>query len=402
MLYCGYWHRCAAVLIIMINICLLPFFQINHKPMLNNVFAEHPVEEQPLEEEQPQLDQHPPSEELLRLKTMLAQRDAEIDLLRKNWIPNRLTPEILHHSSITNYFQYCTGFNYDKFNNICSVFAVPSTETSAQTSVPLIYKRVDQEITKMPLRHQLLLVLMKLRQNFDLKDLAFRFQIPERSVGTLFNSWIDYMFGVLGELPAWPHRNTIISQMPDKYRNNFPTTLAILDCTEIKIQKPSSLVLQSQSFSNYKSTNTLKSLIACDPRGAILFTSTLFTGALSDKDIFQKSNFLQLMKSLIEHNYLNKGDGVMVDKGFLIENDLDEIGLRVNIPPFAQSNKQMSATDVTKTKKIAAHRVHVERAIGKVKKFKIVSGRIPNVRLGNINQIWYVVSMLSNFQPNIL
>lgn len=74
------------------------------------------------------------------------------------------------------------------------------------------------------------------------------------------------------------------------------------------------------------------------------------------------------------HGYLNKGDGVIVDKGFLIEKNLEEIGLRVNIPPFAQSNKQMSAADVQKTKKIVAHRSHVERAIAKVKKFKIVAG----------------------------
>lgn len=254
----------------------------------------------------------------------------------------------------------------------------------------------------MPLHHQLLLVLMKLRQNLDLNDLAYRFQIPERSAGTLFNSWVDYMFDVLGELPVWPHRDTIISQMPDKYKINFGTTLAILDCTEVKIERPSSLLQQSQSFSNYKSTNTLKSLIACDPRGAIMFTSTLFTGSLSDKEIVKESKFLELLKTLMSHSYLNKGDGVMVDKGFLIEKDLEEIGLRVNIPPFAQSNKQMSAADVHKTKKIAAHRVHVERAIAKIKKFKIVSGRIPNIRLGNINQIWYVVSMLSNFQPHIL
>ncbi len=125
----------------------------------------------------------------------------------------------------------------------------------------------------MPLSHQLLFVLMKLCQNFDLKDLAFRFQIPEHMVGTLFNSWVDYMFDVLGELPAQPHGDIIISQMPDKYKNDIPSTMAILDCIELKIEKPSSLLLQSQSFSNYKSTNTLKSLIACDPRGAILFSS---------------------------------------------------------------------------------------------------------------------------------
>lgn len=62
----------------------------------------------------------------------------------------------------------------------------------------------------------------------------------------------------------------------------------------------------------------------------------------------------------------------------------------------------MAAGDVLATKRIAKHRVHVERSIAKIKRFKIVSGRIPNSRLGDINQIWYVVGILSNFQPHIL
>ena len=66
----------------------------------------------------------------------------------------------------------------------------------------------------------------------------------------------------------------------------------------------------------------------------------------------------------------------MVDKGFLIEKDVNELGLNLNIPPIAKSNSQMPATDVEMTKKKAKHRVHVERAIAKVKKFKIVSGRM--------------------------
>ena len=51
----------------------------------------------------------------------------------------------------------------------------------------------------------------------------------------------------------------------------------------------------------------------------------------------------------------------MADKGFLIEKELEKIGLKFNIPPFAQSNRQMAATDITTTKKMAAHRVHVEK-----------------------------------------
>ena len=56
----------------------------------------------------------------------------------------------------------------------------------------------------------------------------------------------------------------------------------------------------------------------------------------------------------------------MVDKGFLIEKEVEGIGLKLNIPPFARANRQMPHADVDLTKKIAKHRVHVERAIAKI------------------------------------
>lgn len=117
------------------------------------------------------------------------------------------------------------------------------------------------------------------------------------------------MFDVLGDLPVWPHRDTIISQISDKYKINFGITPAILHYTEVKFGRPSSLLLQSQSFSNYKSTNTLKSLTACDPHGTIMLTLTLFTGTLSDKEIVKKIKLIELLKTLMSHSYLNKGDG---------------------------------------------------------------------------------------------
>lgn len=88
----------------------------------------------------------------------------------------------------------------------------------------------------------------------------------------------------------------------------------------------------------------------------------------------------------------------MADEGFLIEKDVESLGLKLNIPPFNKSNSQVPVGDELKTKKIAKYRVTVERAIAKIKKFKIISGRIPNSTLPNINEIWSVVSMLSNFQ----
>ncbi|ROI81784.1 hypothetical protein DPX16_22019 [Anabarilius grahami] len=355
-------------------------------------------------DDQPQIGEN--QEELKRLKALLAQKEKENDLLREKMqtgqAPYPLTPETINNSSVPNYFGYCTGFTYDEFNKLCRFFRLPDSETIPQTHIPLTYEKLNRQIRHMPLRQQFLLVLMRLRQNFDLKELAFKFQIDMQSVSTLFSSWVDFMYGRLGNVSVWPHRDIITENMPEIYKAEFPTTFAILDCTELKIEKPSSLLVQSQTYSNYNSTNTLKSLIACDPRGSIMFTSTLYTGSISDQELFRQCKIKDLLKDLLQCGYLKIGDGLMVDKGFLIEKDVKELGLELNIPPFAKSNIQMPVPDVEITKKIAKHRVHVERAIAKVKKFKIVSGRIPNSLLGNINQIWFVVCMLSNFQQHII
>lgn len=339
------------------------------------------------------------------LQQKLKRKDIELDRLHAetNTLRKRtLTPELLENSKISKMFNYSTGFTYEKFNQMCTIFGVPNNPNSIPIDNPLHYKRTDCEIMEMPLRNQLLFVLMKLRNNEGLKNLAFRFGISVQNSSTIYKAWINHMFDILGEIPIWPHRDVITQHITTAYRQNYPTTFGILDCTELRTQRPTSLVLQSQSFSTYKSTNTLKALVACDPRGAVIFSSALFTGAMSDKEIVRECGLLPQLKTLVDRGYLQRGDGLMADKGFLIEKELNDIGLQLNIPPFARSNRQMAAGDVLSTKRIAKHRVHVERAIAKIKKFKIVSDKIPNSQLCDMNHIWYIVSMLSNFQPHIL
>ncbi len=43
--------------------------------------------------------------------------------------------------------------------------------------------------------------------------------------------------------------------------------------------------------------------------------SALFTGAISDKEIFNECNILDILKGYIQCR-LNVGDGLMVDEGF--------------------------------------------------------------------------------------
>ena len=146
--------------------------------------------------------------------------------------------------------------------------------------------------------------------------------------------------------------------MPEDFKSKYPKTRVILDCTEIKCQMPSSLLLNSRLFSSYKNHTTLKGLIGIAPSGAITFISELYAGSISDREIVEISGILDLP--------FNEGDDEMADKGFTIE-DLLPLGLSLNIPPFLGQSQQMSVEDVDKTQVIASLRIHEERAISRIK-----------------------------------
>lgn len=99
----------------------------------------------------------------------------------------------------------------------------------------------------------------------------------------------------------------------------------------------------------------------------------------------------------MEINELQYGDIILADKGFEIKNILEEVGINLNIPTFRVNGIQFECSDIEYIRKIAHERVHVERAIRRLKSFKILSHRIPITLLGCINQIYTVCALLSNF-----
>ena len=291
-------------------------------------------------------------------------------------------------------FKYYTSFSFETFNSIFQ-FLAPVDE-------PFEYSKTISSLKNLSLKDQLLLVMMKCRQNFDFKHISRLFGISPQDCSTVFTNWMNFMFYRCGSVPIWPDRNTIIEKMPPKFREEFPNTLVIIDGTELKIQRPSSLTKQSQFYSDYKSSTTLKGLVGVDPRGSIIFASMLFSGSISDNDITTQSGFLNVLKEMIKAGKINEGDGVMADKGFRIEKDIEKLGLRLNIPPFAPASGQMKSADVSMTEKVAIHRVHVERAIARVKKFKILDNRMDLSLFSSINQIWFVCCFLTNFMPYLI
>ena len=94
--------------------------------------------------------------------------------------------------------------------------------------------------------------------------------------------------------------------MSEQFKEKFASPRVIVDCTEIKCQMPSSLLLNS----SYKNHTTLKGLVGITPGGAFSFISQLYTGLISVREIVLRSGFLE--------QQFDNGDTVMADKGFTI------------------------------------------------------------------------------------
>lgn len=67
----------------------------------------------------------------------------------------------------------------------------------------------------------------------------------------------------------------------------------------------------------------------------------------------------------------------MANRGFMIKDLLDGLGVSLNIHPFLEGKKQLLTDEVHEGRMIASLRMHVERAIGRIKNFKILSEMLP-------------------------
>ena len=83
----------------------------------------------------------------------------------------------------------------------------------------------------------------------------------------------------------------------------------------------------------------------------------------------------------------------MADKGFIIQNELAPLNVELNIHSFLGGRAQLTEAKVKESQAIASVRIHVERAMAKIKKFKALN-HIPLTFYGSANQIWTVSCIL--------
>ena len=84
--------------------------------------------------------------------------------------------------------------------------------------------------------------------------------------------------------------------------------------------------------------------------------------------------------------------------GFLVEEDLAAHVARIAIPAFTRGKTQLSALDVERTRRLVQVRIHVERAMERLKNFSVISSVLPRALVTHTDNIM-ACSALSNLQP---
>ena len=92
----------------------------------------------------------------------------------------------------------------------------------------------------------------------------------------------------------------------------------------------------------------------------------MYARFISDKEIVIRSGFLEMLKNKVVVAEILAADVVIADKGFDIDDELKKVYLHLNIPPLLPNQSAFREGDVIKTQTVAQHRIHIERAIGKL------------------------------------
>ena len=212
--------------------------------------------------------------------------------------------------------------------------------------------------------------LMKLRLNCGLQDLAYRLRVSLSTMTRRFQEMVDILYIRLNFLIMWPERENLRKTMPLCFQPVYGVrVVAIIDCYEIRIEKPSNLTAKGATWSQYKQANTVKILLGISPQGVTTFVPDSWGGRVSDKHLTRQSGILRK---------LLPGDILLADRGFDIAEDVALMQASLEIPVFTKGMPQLSPIDVEKTRKLANVRIHIERVIGTTRQcFSVLSSTLP-------------------------
>jgi len=144
-----------------------------------------------------------------------------------------------------------------------------------------------------------------------------------------------FLYHHLKELDWSPTVKQVMGTSPYSFRQSYPNTYTIIDGSEVFIDTPSDLFIQSSIWSQSK--HKVKFLGSCTLNGAISIISPL--ASITDVQLTSSSGFLEMLKD-------KPGISIMADRGFTIKGVLQRLNVDLSLPPFMEGRTQLPAEQV--------------------------------------------------------
>ena len=240
------------------------------------------------------------------------------------------------------------------------------------------------------------LIFRKIRLNESFTILGYEFGISSREASRIFIRYVAFIADHMQEIIFWPKHDYLKRALPISFRKNYSKIQSVIDCFEVEIQKPSDPVNQALTWSEYKGCNTLKYMVSVTPDGLISFVSTGYGGRTTDEVVASQSKYLDLLPT---------GCYVMADRGFKrIEPFLTSKQCFLVRPSSVKTGTKSTKNEVIDSRKISGLRIHVERAIRRIREFNFVSPHscIDNKQLKHADDVVKIVCGLVNLQNPLI
>ena len=239
----------------------------------------------------------------------------------------------------------------------------------------------------------IVLTLMKAKHSVPFTLLAIFFGVSKPTAAKKFKRTIKLLASILSVAVRWADLEEVRGNMPQCFAN-FKNTRVVVDCTEIPLNRPMCLTCRQLTYSQYKGQHTVKIMVGVSPAGLVTFVSDLYGGRASDKCIFEQSGLVDLLEPFL--------DAVMADKGFLIDDVCEHNCVQLHRPPFLRAQKQCSRGDALFCAEIVRARVHVERVIGRMKSYAMLTKPLHPQLLQSFKSVVTVAAGLTNLGRSVL
>lgn len=276
--------------------------------------------------------------------------------------------------------KFYTGFSskdrFRKFLKFVKGRAKGHKPSSGRTGRPTCLSTGDQIAT----------VLCRLRLGLLEEDLGFRFGVSASTVSRLLTFWTPLLCELLEEIAVWPIPEAALESLPEALKTPVATTEDIsLECSEILLQVPAEWNVQCDAYEpTVKRPRIATALVGMAQNGYVCFVSDLTLRSTTDSD------------------GANPGTGgsepgraaIAAGGDFEAADDLNDGGVRPKKRRSAWEGRMSQEGEEHETKVSASLKVHMNRVVHELKRFKILKCMPMSEKL---NTTWKLCCYLTNF-----